>query len=113
MMKRSLPSSRRYSASKRVHCPHCNMQVQQRTYDEHRRNFYDEVAKKWKSMEDNSTSHSDSESDVFSQSSEPNSDIEISSPEEQISSPEILDMQIDHKTLTDTDRDENTDTYTR
>ena len=79
---------------------------------EHRRSFYDEVAKTWN---DDSTNHSDSESDVSSQCSEPNSDVDISSldeqissPDEQISSPEILDMHIDHATLVDTDRDENT-----
>ena len=82
-------------------------------YDEHRRSFYDEVPKTWKHIDD----QSDSESNVSSQCSEPNSDVgrdissldeQISSPDEQISSPEILDMHIDHATLVDTDRDENT-----
>ena len=54
------------------------MQVQQQTYDEHRRNFYDEVTKQWSSTKDNSTHNDDSESDVSSQSSEPNLDIDVS-----------------------------------
>ena len=104
-MKRSLPSSRRYLASKRVYCPHCSMQVQRRTYDEHRRNFYDEVAKQWNNTKDD-THHDGSESDVTTQSSEPNSDIEISSPDEYISSPDISDMYAGLDGLTDMDRDE-------
>lgn len=79
-MKRSLPQSRRYSTSKRVFCPHCNTQVQQRTYDEHRRNFYNEITKTWKAAEDNLINHSDSDSDVTSQCSEPTS--EFSSPDD-------------------------------
>ncbi len=109
-MKRSLPSSRRYLASKRVYCPHCSMQVQRRTYDEHRRNFYDEVAKQWNNTKDD-THHDGSESDVTTQSSEPNSDIEISSPDEYISSPDISDMYAGLDGLTDMDRDENIPTH--
>ena len=110
-MKRSLPSGRRYLASKRVYCPHCSMQVQQRTYDEHRRNFYDEVAKQWSNTKDDSTHHRDSESDVTSQSSEPNSDIEVSSPDEHISSPDISDINTGLDNLADMDRDDATLTH--
>ena len=54
------------------------MQVQQRTYDDHQHNFYDEITKTWKSAKDD-----DSESDVTSQFSEPtSSDLEMSSPDD-------------------------------
>ena len=85
------------------------MQVQQRTYDEHRNNFYDEEAKTWKSTRENTTNHSDTESDVSSQLSEPNSNVEVSSLDEQtcISSPEMSDMHTGDESFADIDRDES------
>ena len=62
----------------------------------------------------NSVNPSDSESDVFSQSSEPDSDREISSsPNEYISSPETSDVYTGQDNLADVDRDENVLIYTQ
>ena len=81
------------------------MQVQQQTYNEHWRNFYDEIAKHWSNTKDDSTVRGDSDSDITTQSSEPNSDMEVSSLDEHVSSPDISDMYTGHETLADIDRD--------
>ena len=87
------------------------MQVQQRTYDEHWRNFFDEMTKQWSSTKDNLTHNDDSESDVTSQSSEPNWDIDISSPDKHISSPDIQDAYRGLDSLTGADKDGDTMTH--
>ena len=106
-----VPKQSKIFSSKRVYCPHCSMQVQQRTYDEHRHNFYNEVTKQWSSTKDNSTHNDDSKSDVTSQSSEPNSDIDVSSPDEHISSPDIQDIYTGLDSLTGADKDGDTMTH--
>ncbi len=46
-MKRRAPTSRRYAASKRLHCPHCNQWIQKKTFEEHRKDYYDANSGEW------------------------------------------------------------------
>ena len=78
-MKRRQPldGRRRYAAVKRVFCPHCGQQVQQRTYQEHKRLYYDERNDKWQQPVEPNLPASFESSDVLSQCSEPSSIVEL------------------------------------
>ena len=71
------------------------------------------MTKQWSGTKDDSTHHGDSESDVTSQSSEPNFDVDISSPDEHVSSPDIPDIYTGLDSLTDADKDGSTMTHTQ
>ena len=72
-----LDSRRRYGAVKRVFCPHCGQQLQQRTYQEHKRLYYDERNDKWQLPVEPKLPASFELSDVLSQCSEPSSIVEL------------------------------------
>ena len=84
---------------KRVFCPHCSQQVQQKTYQEHRRLYFDESNQRWKQPVDTATIPSSSESsDTSSQCSEPSSvDILKDDPYQhvQVSPPSSMDKEIE------------------
>lgn len=55
-------------------CPHCSQQVQQKTYQEHRRLYFDESNQRWQQPLDTTNIPSSGESsDISSQCSEPSS----------------------------------------
>ena len=58
---------------KRVFCPHCSQQVQQKTYQEHRRLYFDESNQRWQQPVDTNIPPSGESSDTSSQCSEPSS----------------------------------------
>ena len=98
-MKRRLSavSQRRYAAVKRVFCPHCCQRVQQKTYQEHKRLFFDESNNSWQpahSANPATYPQSSSDSSDESQCPEPSSTEELEEDQdlyEQVSSPSSMD----------------------
>ncbi len=94
-MKRRRPGPRRYATTKRVHCPHCDQWIQQKTFDEHRKVYYNADKGEWMASDLGSfrtdfEPDSDYSGDVASPLSEPSTPVLSDS-----SSSDVPDLDFD------------------